>query len=284
MRRLLAFLLLATPSVFAAARVSIELLPQARVAGGTVLLGEVATLHCDDLALMRKLVRLPLGRAPQTGDVSVLERGQLAAWLRRQAGVTADQVAWSGATESQVLRVVPMLRGQDIARVALDAVRVVLASAGEGGHVQVRIAPRDVDLPGPTWRIEVRGLETGLGRRRPLLWADIWSGAAFVRTVPVALEVASEPSDSAAMTRPEAPPPLRPMELDRTSARDTGPPVVARGDWATLCSTTGPILVEGRVEVLQDGRPGQKIRVRQQGVPGTLVARVLAHGQLELAP
>lgn len=284
MRRLLALLLLATPSVFAGARVSIELLPQARVAGGTVLLGEVATLHCDDLALMRKLVRLPLGRAPQAGDVSLLERARLAAWLRRQAGVTADQLAWSGATESRVLRVTAMLRGEDIARVALDAVRVVLAASGEGGRVQVRIPPRDVDLPAPGWRIEVRGLEAGLGRSRPLLWADIWSGEAFVRTVPVALEVTSEWPGAAAITPVDGSPPLQRMEPERTPVRDTSPPVVARGDWATLRSTTGPIVVEGRVEVLQDGRPGQKIRVRQHGVAGSLFARVLAHGQLELAP
>jgi flagellar basal body P-ring formation protein FlgA len=284
MRRLLALLLVATPAVFAGARVSLELLPQARVAGRTVLLGEVATLHCDDLALMRKLVHLPLGRSPQAGEVSLLQREQLAAWLRRQAGVTADQVAWSGATESHVLRVTPMLRGEDIARVALDAVGVVLASSGQGGRVQVRIAPRDVDLPGSNWRIEIRGLETGLGRRRPLLWADIWSGDAFVRTVPVALDVASDTSDSAAMAPPDGAPPLQHMDPERAWARETSPPVVARGDWATLRSTAGPILVEGRVEVLQDGRPGQKIRVRQQGVAGTVFARVLGHGQLELAP
>jgi flagellar basal body P-ring formation protein FlgA len=284
MRRLLALLLVTAPPVFAGAHVSLELLPQARVAGGTVVLGEVATLHCDDLTLMRKLVQLPLGRSPQPGEVSLLQREQLAAWLRRQAGVTADQVAWSGAAESHVLRGTPMLRGEDIARVALDAVGVVLASSGQRGRVQVRIAPRDVDLPGRSWRIEVRGLEAGLGRRRPLLWADIWSGDVFVRTVPVALEVASDTSEAAAMTPPDAAPPLQRIDSQQASARDTSPPVVARGDWATLRSTAGPILVEGRVEVLQDGRPGQKIRVRQQGVAGTVLARVLEHGQLELAP
>lgn len=284
MPRLLALLLLVAPSVFAAARVSIELLPQARVAGGKVVLGEVAKLHCEDLALMRKLVHLPLGRAPLAGDVSLLERPQLAAWLRRQAGVTADQLAWSGAMQSQVLRVAPVLRGEDIARVALDAVRVVLASSGAGGRVQVRIAPRDVDLPGPNWRIEVRGLEGGLGRRLPLLWADVWSGDAFVRTVPVALEVTPDGAAASAMTAPDGSPPLQRMEPERITARDTSPPVVARGDWATLRLATGPILVEERVEVLQDGRPGQKIRVRQQGVAGTLVARVLGQGRLELAP
>lgn len=284
MRWLLALVLLSTPYVFAGARVSIELLPQARVPGGTVMLGEVATLHCDDLALIRKLAALPLGRAPQAGEASLLQREQLAVWLRRHAGVTAAQLAWSGASESHVLRVTPMLRGEDIARIALDAVREVLASSGEGGRVQVRIAPRDVALPGTTWRIEVRGLEAGVGRHHPLLWADIWSGEAFVRTVPVALMVDFDPSDTAARTPPEAAPPLLRAEPDRTPARDTSPPAVARGDWATLRSTAGPILVEGRVEVLQDGRPGQKIRVRQQGVAGSLLARVLGHGQLELAP
>jgi flagella basal body P-ring formation protein FlgA len=284
MRCLAALLLLVAPLSFAGARVTVELLPQARVAGDTVVLGDVAMLHSEDLSLMRRLVRIPLGRAPHAGEISMLQRDELGTWMRRQAAVTADQIAWTGATESRVFRVMPVVHGEEIARIAVDAVRAVLESRGQSARVQVRIAPRDVDLPGPTWRIEVRGLETGLGRQRPLLWADIWSGDVFVRTMPVALEVAMAPADAAMAAPTESAQPLRRIDPERGAAADQAPPVVARGDWATLRSAAGPILVEGRVEVLQDGRPGQKIRVRQQGAAGILFARVVGRGQLELAP
>jgi flagella basal body P-ring formation protein FlgA len=66
--------------------------------------------------------------------------------------------------------------------------------------------------------------------------------------------------------------------------RPDEPRVVARGDWATLHSAAGAVTLESRVEVLQDGRPGQRVRVRQQGATGPVFARVLGAGQLELVP
>ena len=43
-------------------------------------------------------------------------------------------------------------------------------------------------------------------------------------------------------------------------------------------------MLESRVEVLQDGHPGQRVRVRQPGGAGLVMARVVGRGELELAP
>src|SRR5688500_7946487 len=91
-----AFLLLGA-GVSAAPRTTIELLPQALVAGDTVTLGDLAHLRSTDLDLMRKLVRLPVGRAPQAGQAAVVQQPALAAWIQRQPGLSQEQLQWTGA-------------------------------------------------------------------------------------------------------------------------------------------------------------------------------------------
>jgi len=249
---------------------TIELQPQARVTGPTVVLGEVALLRSDDLTLLRRLVQLPIGSAPHPGDAAVLQRDALGAWLRRQAGVQAEQIEWRGVPQTSVARVRPQVSGDVIARAAVDAAR------SRGMAVQVRFTPRDVDVPPGNVRVEARGLEQPVLRGRIVAWVDVWAANAFVRTVPVALEV-GHPD---AQTVEESPPnsPVRAADAERL------PTAVVRGEWATLRSVEGAISLESKVEVLQDGRPGQRIRVRSRGASAPVFARVLGRGQLELVP
>ena len=252
----------------AAGPVSIELLPQAKVVGPDVVLGDVAILHAEDLALMRKLVNLPLGRAPQAGDIALLQREALAQWVRRESGVAQERLAWSGAAQARVLRSTPQVSGHDIVRAAVDTLR----SRGQQGDIHARVTPRDVDVPAGAVRLEARGAEHGVSHNHAVLWVDVWAAERFVRTVPVSLEVT--PSEAFASSAP----------VLRQASPEIAPPAVMRGDWAVLRSSDGVITVESRVEVLQDGRPGQKIRVRAHGATGPAFARVVGRGQLELAP
>lgn len=277
----LASLCLAAPVAVAGAH--IELLPRVRVDRSAVVLGEVARLHTDDLDLMRKLVHLPVGHAPRPGELAVLQREALAQWVRRHAGIPADQLQWSGAQETRVLRATSQLAGDEIGHAAAEALKAQLAASGRPAEVQVRLVPRDLDVPPGRLRLEVRGVDRAGWRPRTTLWVDVWADERFVRTVPVALEVsalAADPlipttSSGAALPGPRTAPP---EEADRE------PAAVMRGDWATLRFLAGPITLERQVEVLQDGRPGQKVRVRQPGAPGQLSARVVGRGQLELVP
>lgn len=175
--RLAFFLLLcvALPAAAGDVRARIELLSQVDVAAGEVVLGDVARLHAADLGVMRTLVNLPVGRAPRHGEAAVLQRTDLAQWIRRQTGITPDALEWVGPPETRVL---------------------------------------------PASRVQR--------------------------------------SDAAL--------------------------AVARGEWAVLRATEGSITLESRVEVLQDGRAGERIRVRAQGVAGPMFARVVGPGRLELAP
>ena len=275
----LAVLLCASP-VFAGGRTTVELLPEAKVFGDTVLLGQVARLHSPDLEVMRSLVQLPLGRTPAPGQQGILQQQAVARWIRRHTGLVPEALEWRGVAEARVMRASRQLRGEEIAGAAVQSLRAWLSGRGVASEVHARVLPRDLDVPPGDVRMEVRGLENAALRRRMVVWVDVWSAALFVRTVAVAIELqgsVEEPVSAAPQTGVTQP-------VDSGQRTDLPPPAVARGAWATLRSVAGPVMLESRVEVLQDGHPGQRVRVRQPGGAGLVMARVVGRGELELAP
>jgi len=58
--------------------------------------------------------------------------------------------------------------------------------------------------------------------------------------------------------------------------------MVARGGWATLRATEGMVQIESRVEVLQDGAPGQLVRVRLPDSASSILAQVTGPGVVEV--
>lgn len=77
--------------------------------------------------------------------------------------------------------------------------------------------------------------------------------------------------------------PLRAGEV-LTDAHLEPAPAVTRGNWAQLQARSGDVSVQSRVEVLQDGRPGQFVRVKVPGASGEVLARVTGPGQVEVQP
>jgi flagella basal body P-ring formation protein FlgA len=280
MSRRRAFLLLvlaAPPALAGAPRASIELLAQARVPAGTVVLGQVAHLRSDDLDLMRTLVHLPVGRAPRAGEAAVLQKDALAAWIRRQAGLAPALLEWRGAGEAHVLRAGRVLAGEEIAGAAVQALRGWLDDRGTHADVQLRVVPRDLKVPEGEVRLQPRLPQAAVARTHMVVWVDVWSAGNHLRALPVRLELSGLPPGGAAA--------LAGRQDDRAPAgAEDAPLAIARGEWATLRSTAGAVTLESRVEVLQDARPGQRVRVRQQGATGPVFARVLGAGQLELVP
>lgn len=59
---------------------------------------------------------------------------------------------------------------------------------------------------------------------------------------------------------------------------------VTQGEHATLTLQQGSVRIESRVEVLQDGHIGQKILVKPITAQDSVLARVVAVGQLEVEP
>lgn len=59
-------------------------------------------------------------------------------------------------------------------------------------------------------------------------------------------------------------------------------PLVRQGSFATLRSVSGPISLESRVEVLQDGAAGQTVKVKMPKGRSPILAQVTGPGQVEI--
>lgn len=282
MKRWLLMLWLALAGGIAGAgpSVTIALRPQARVVGPLVTLGEVAVLEASELEPLRRLANLPLGRAPAAGETVTLQRDAVARWIRAKTGLADGALLWSGPASTSLAAAVRRVGGEEIAGAAEAELRHWLAARAQGSEVQLQALPRDLDVPEGELRLRPRPLDGMALRTRMLVWVDVWVAERHVRAVAVPFQVAAGPllpsflEDFAAA----------PAQVDMRSSRPVAAaPVVRRGEWASLRSGVGGIALEARVEVLQDGRLGDKVRVRQPGADGAVFARVTGPAQLELA-
>lgn len=320
MRALLFALVLGTGCqpgcALAAPEARIELLPWVQVGAGPVALGQVARLRSNDLAFIRALADLSIGHAPPVGESTRLQRKSLELWIRKRLHVAHGPIVWEGPDESRVTAAGRMVSGEEISAAASSALRSWLEAQSDRHEMQIQLQPRDLEVPEGALRLRARSLAGSQLRKRMLVWVDVWAAERFVRTVPVAFGVTAWAETDTASTRIDAGAPLaaesvRRREIDlavqsgatvidvpaeggwrarhalregevlRPSGVERAPSVV-RGQWAALRSQAGAVLLESRVEVLQDGRTGEKVRVRQPGATAALVARVVGPGQLEV--
>jgi flagella basal body P-ring formation protein FlgA len=274
----MAVAVLAVAAASAGPRVSIELLPDTSVSSDQVALGQVARMNSPELALMRTLVTLPIGRAPRAGEPALVQRAVLEGWIRRATGLATTDVDWQGAGATRILRATQTVRGDDVDAAAAGVLREWLDAQGWSATVQVRHPARDLDVAAGSVRIVPRPFSHAILRHRMVVWVDLWVGDRFLRSLPVAFDVIAADGAQAKVVpaHAEMPP--------RVQGASDVPALVTRGEWATLRSTAGEVSLESRVEVLQDGRAGERVRVRQQGATGVVFARVVSASRLELAP
>lgn len=302
----------------ARAPVRIELRASVEVTRSRVSLGDVAILTGKDPEALRRLAGLSLGNAPRPGEAARLDRAELTRWIRARTGMEASDIEWAGPRISELRATVRGVSGDAIAARAAESVRAELSR--EGRRVELRPAqqPRDVTVPAGAVELKVRPLpRTAVVPKRLSAWVDVWVDGRFVRTVPVSFEVAAfgpayvaakdqpagEVLDASALevrevdwsgrpAPPVAPATAGPMRLRRplsageavTRAQVEPAPLVTRGGWATLRATQGTVMLESRVEVLQDGRAGQSVQVKASGAQGAILARVTGPGAVEVGP
>jgi flagella basal body P-ring formation protein FlgA len=264
-----------------AARLTMDLPEHAETAGGPVVLGQLARLSSDDLGLLRGLVDLPVGRAaPAPGRHVLFTRDELQRLVRRRAHLDAAEIAWRGADQVELAVPAATVSGRAIAEAAASAVRAWLTAQGEKGEPQWQQVPSDVDIPAGPFDLVPRALPTGAPGPRLVVWVDVLAGGRFVRLVPVVF--ALEPRHGRKPMHTAAGPIAEPPGFARGRAPSRQPPVVERGHWAVLRAGMGEVLAESRVEVLQDGRAGERVRVRPPGAAMPLLATVVGPGLLEV--
>jgi len=302
--------MLAWPAL-AAPRVSITLPPSAAVSGAAVTLGDVARIESETLPLIERLVALPLGRAPRMGDTAVLTRAQLADWLKTRAQLDPAQIAWRGADTVVVSPAV-----QEAAPEALIAeARRALAAWITPRATRFELSPAEVRalrLPAGKLTLKARPIApTDTARSRMQVWVEVWVDEQFIRVVPVAFmveahgmalvasadaqtgaSIRAEPQEVPLARMPALPVPPQPQALRARTPVKAGQvigereaetaPAVSRGQRVKLKSVAGAVSVESTVDVLQDGAPGQMVRVRLPAAAGVVSARVVAPGLVEM--
>lgn len=300
----------------AQAQVEIAWRPQVQPASDLLTLGDVAVLHSTDLRVLRTLVDLPVGRAPLPGEHTVLQQASVAAWIRARAGLEPTSLRWSGPESVDIAGGGRLVSGDEIAATAEASLREWLLAQAAGAQVELQGTPRDVLVPPGPLRLSARPLQGATLRSRMLVWVEVRVADRFVRLAAVPFRVAAW-REGLAVARPltagasisQDDVAVRPIDVAAEPAgvvvgtpaaglrtrRNLSPgaalrtgdlepaPAVQRGQWASLRSGEGAVLAEARVEVLQDGRVGQSVRVRPSGGAGALFARVTGPGQLELA-
>lgn len=309
-----ACLLAAPPAGLATgAAVTIELRPDVAATGPAVTLGQLARLQSGDLALLRKLVDLPVGRAPVQGASVLVEREAVAAWLRRRLGVVAEEVEWRGASASRVSAYTQSVDGEQIAETASRALGQWLAARSVRNETHFAVTPRTIEVARGDLRLQPRALGQARVRSRMTVWVDVWVDDRFVRVVPVVFGVEAWGDAVTAIAPLQAGILLEAGATERRQvdlaasgasavpagavrtrravaagevvrAHDVEPlPAVVRGQWAVLRSGSGAVSSESRVQVLQDGHLGDSVRVKPSAATASLVAKVTGQGQLEVA-
>jgi len=188
-------LLAAIPvSAGASSTTTIELRPVAEVRPGPVRLGDIAYLHGPDLAMLRELIALPLGNAPQANRAITLERHNLAAWVssRRPMAKAAYQLQWTGTERTTVQVPIQRLPGTRLAEAARAPLLAWLRQFGE--RTSAELISDLQSLPLPVGRIEIRPrpLPPTLPlSRRIAVWLDIYCDNRFARALPVRFEISA---------------------------------------------------------------------------------------------
>lgn len=297
-----------------AAPVSIELLPQVRQ-GGLVTVGHVARASSKDLGLLQRVLHVPVAQV-RPGATLQIERHVLAARIARALRLPGTDVHWRGAGTTTVVASAKTVAPGDVVKAAGKELSKWLRRHAERAEFSVGTPPRPFSVPEGAIAMKARPLGPGaVARSRMLVWVDVSVDGRHVRTLPVPFRVAAwrrmdvavrdlmpgEPVREAVrqqevdVTTLRRPPPRAPVAQGGTRLRHAVPagqplrtadieraPVVARGQWASLKSSAGTVAIHTRVEVLQDGWAGDRVRVRPAAPAPALLATVMGPGELEL--
>jgi flagella basal body P-ring formation protein FlgA len=296
--------------------VRIELRPSVKVKRARVTLGEVATLTTLDLSTLQRLDALPIGLVPRSGQAVRLERARLSRWIRAHTRLDAGQIDWAGPEVTEVRLETCDVSGEAIASRAEESLREVVSRNGLRAELKLVNAPGQQKVPAGRVELQARPPSRAeLLARSVSVWIDVRVDGRTVRALPVDFELTVYgPGYVAARSQlagqPLAPDSLEVREVEWTGRDllpvEVGPgqplrlrrpveagavltrghveraPVVTEGGMATLHAHQGLVELESRVEVLQDGQPGETVRVKLPSASTSILARVAGPGDVEV--
>jgi flagella basal body P-ring formation protein FlgA len=304
------------PAAAAAADLRIELREHVAVAADVVRLRDVAQVQAARAADAQALAELVLGPAPRPGEHKSLSRQRIAAWLSRHA--PGDR-SWTlaGAATVSIERATQVLATEAIESVARGSLLEWLQARSDRHAVELAAPVPAVQIPAGQASLHARGWTPATQpSRRMRAWIDVALEGRVVRTIPVDFDVQATgrrwvmQRDAAAGQRlAEADAALETADLtllrgDALAQSPIGqllktpayrgqalraaqiepPPAVERGSEVAMRSQVGAISLTTTARALQNGQPGQRIRVQPAGARAWVEALVVSTALVEVTP
>lgn len=310
-----AVLLVATPGRGAEPAIQIHLPRAIQVEGQTLSLGAISVIRGEDAALAQRAGQVSLGRAPLPKEEIVLDRPTLLGRLASH-GIGADRVLFSGAQKVAVSRKETAVSADEMVKAAeacLSQKRpsppgcrwevrrpvqaLVVPSAGEV-RLEARLADHDVAAEA---KVEVAAVVGGrqaasqflifrmsYAQREAVAAADLAAGTVLTPenvTIRTAACDRAPAADWAAPFGLTTTQPIRAGTVIRPALVRAARPAVAvrRNEGVTMRIRGAGFTVTALGQALEDGRPGESIKVRNVDSNRVVVAKVAADGTVEPA-
>lgn len=223
----------------------IQLVSPAVAGGPQIMLGDIAQIHVADESLKAKLERVEVAPAPLPGAVRRVNIGQIQVRMR-QRRLDPAMFTFVGPPEVTVEAATLLVEASAVERAATQA---LIASAdyvlSEQDVAVVRNdAPQGARVSLGSVRLDARVAAPGADGVNPRADVKVLVDGTLMRTVSVWLRI-------------------------------TAAPVVVRQSDVALVVDTGGVRVAVPAVALEDGRPGQRIKVRNTASGVEVVARVV---------
>ena len=299
----------------AATPLQVHLPRSVQVESAALSLGAVSVLHAADAALAEKAGGIALGRAPRPGEEIVIDRPTILGRLA-SSGIDASRVVLSGADRVSVGRKETAVPAEEIVaaaeaclgreRPAADGSRwavrrmppALLVPAGDEPRLLARLAPHGVpdemkvevvaQIDGRAAASQVVLFQKAYVQREAVAKTDLPTGSVLTaENVEIRPRMADRPPS------PDWTPPFGLLAAMPLKAGAVIPPAAARalrpeiavhrGGGVTMCIQGAGFQIRALGQALEDGRPGEAIRVRNVDSGRILLARVAADGTVEPA-
>ena len=314
----LVFLAISCASTCAnATELRIELRDKVRLTKKNIVLADIAVVSCDNLSTIRRVLSIPMGTVNSTSKSILVQREEIERWVSRQLAPMRQSVTWSGANAVLLEFPTQELGGDKIVAAAEEELKRWLAGRGDRSNLQLIQLPTTLILPEGEVAAVARpiGKQTEVRQRMSIL-VDVAVAGKILRTVSVSFEIElyrralvtkrdilfGETIDKASLmfeefdiTKLSSNPMLNLGDERKLRAKNNvrkgqilmenaveAVPLAQRGEWATLVMSNGTLELESRVEVLKEGKLGDVIPVRAATSTGTIFARVIGEGKLEV--
>ena len=223
---------------------AIELAGLGYCAGPQVLLGEIALIDVDDPQLREALEKLELGTAPLPGSSRRLNLGQIQVRMRQQR-IDPAMFSFSGPLEVIVHASSQLVSAASIGDAAKQGLAAAAGFALSCEHLRVARAdyPGGVQAPPGVITLETKVALPGADMQFVRVTVGVKADSVLVRNANVWIEI-------------------------------TAPAAVLRGNEVTILAQVGHVQVAALGVALEDGRPGERIRVRNTVSGAELTARV----------